>query len=99
MLLHPHPPRPLLPPAGEGGPSSGGFCKKSGTEPARLANRIDRKIKPLDTKPETVPAPWGKEIGDRPRAVGKAEDFAGDLLDLAIDEFLIEGPTVFLVTG
>jgi hypothetical protein len=45
-------------------------CKKSGTEPARLANRIDRKIKPLDTKPETVPAPWGKEIGDRPRAVG-----------------------------
>ena len=29
----------------------------------------------------------------------QAEDFAGDLLDLAIDEFLIEGPTVFLVTG
>ncbi len=31
--------------------------------------------------------------------VSAAEDFAGDLLDLAIDEFLIEGPTVFLVTG
>jgi hypothetical protein len=29
----------------------------------------------------------------------QAEHFAGDLLDLAIDEFLIEGPTVFLVTG
>jgi len=29
----------------------------------------------------------------------QAENFAGDLLDFAIDEFLIEGPTVFLVTG
>jgi hypothetical protein len=29
----------------------------------------------------------------------QAEDFAGDLLDLAIDEFLNAGPTVFLVTG
>jgi hypothetical protein len=29
----------------------------------------------------------------------QAEDFAGDLLDLANDEFLIEGPTVFVVTG
>jgi hypothetical protein len=48
VLLHPHPPRPLLPPAGEGEPSSGRFCKKSGTIPARLANRFDRKIKPLD---------------------------------------------------
>jgi hypothetical protein len=34
VLLHPHPPRPLLPPAGE--PGSGRFCKKSGTDPARL---------------------------------------------------------------
>jgi hypothetical protein len=48
VLLHPHPPRPLLPPAGEGEPSSCGFCKKSWTIPARLANRFDRKIKPLD---------------------------------------------------
>jgi hypothetical protein len=47
VLLHPHPPRPLLPPAGEGEPSSGRVCKKSGTDPARLANRFDRKIKPL----------------------------------------------------
>jgi hypothetical protein len=29
----------------------------------------------------------------------QAEDFVGDLVNLAIDEFLIEGPTVFLVTG
>jgi hypothetical protein len=29
----------------------------------------------------------------------QAEDFAGDLLDLANDEFLIEGPTGFVVTG
>ena len=29
----------------------------------------------------------------------QAENFVGDLLNLAIDKFLIEGPTVFLVTG
>jgi hypothetical protein len=43
-----------------------GFSKKSGTIPARLANRFDRKIKPLDGF-----RPVGLEkTGDRPCAVG-----------------------------
>jgi hypothetical protein len=56
VLLHPQPPRPLLPPAGEGEPSSCGVCKKSGADPARPS-----ALSTLTPRPPLPPAGEGEK--------------------------------------
>ena len=46
-----------------------------------------------------VSAPRASAPKEYTNSSRQAEGFVGDLLDLSIDEFLIEGPTVFSVTG